>query len=294
MQTINACLTLGAGVSCFVMRSGARIGSAAALIVAVVLLIQATPASAGSYHYVLSSSSSIASVCNSCAVAPAAPEKLQGSFDVTMLPMSSESNVAAVTNFTASSRGFAISGNGFLQRLGGDRQAMVLDARVNGEKLLFTSGRRQHAGARDLVIILSSPRNAPQTYILVLSASPVDDPPVDTDGDGVADERDNCPRVPNSNQTDSDGDGVGDACDECPDTSAGSPVTATGCSIEQLCPCDAPQPDTQWNSQGDYLRCVARATRTLRRTGQLTRAESLRILRRAARSGCGRTVVALR
>ena len=44
---------------------------------------------------------------------------------------------------------------------------------------------------------------------------PSDDPPdpVDSDGDGVADDSDNCPLVANANQEDSDGDGIGDACD---------------------------------------------------------------------------------
>jgi alpha-mannosidase len=36
----------------------------------------------------------------------------------------------------------------------------------------------------------------------------------DSDGDGVADDTDNCVSTPNPNQTDSDGDGIGDAC-EC-------------------------------------------------------------------------------
>ncbi len=38
----------------------------------------------------------------------------------------------------------------------------------------------------------------------------------DTDFDVVNDFCDNCPGVPNNDQTDSDGDGAGDACDPCP------------------------------------------------------------------------------
>lgn len=40
----------------------------------------------------------------------------------------------------------------------------------------------------------------------------------DWDGDGVANDQDNCPCVSNPNQQDSDGDGVGDACDNCKNT----------------------------------------------------------------------------
>jgi hypothetical protein len=40
--------------------------------------------------------------------------------------------------------------------------------------------------------------------------------PNDRDGDGVANDRDNCPDVANPDQKDTDGDGVGDACDNCP------------------------------------------------------------------------------
>ncbi len=43
------------------------------------------------------------------------------------------------------------------------------------------------------------------------------DPALDSDGDGYADEDDNCPTIANSDQIDSDGDGVGDACDFIPD-----------------------------------------------------------------------------
>lgn len=38
-------------------------------------------------------------------------------------------------------------------------------------------------------------------------------PPPDLDGDGIADDVDNCPTTPNPDQADTDGGGVGDACD---------------------------------------------------------------------------------
>ncbi|MBI4695939.1 MAG: thrombospondin type 3 repeat-containing protein [Gammaproteobacteria bacterium] len=36
---------------------------------------------------------------------------------------------------------------------------------------------------------------------------------VDTDGDGINDYQDNCPKIANANQSDTDGDGAGDVCD---------------------------------------------------------------------------------
>jgi hypothetical protein len=39
-------------------------------------------------------------------------------------------------------------------------------------------------------------------------------PPVDSDGDGVPDDEDNCPLLANADQTDTDVDGVGDGCDD--------------------------------------------------------------------------------
>lgn len=41
-------------------------------------------------------------------------------------------------------------------------------------------------------------------------------PEEDSDHDGVPDSTDNCPTVPNPDQSDADGDGIGDACDICP------------------------------------------------------------------------------
>jgi hypothetical protein len=271
----------------------ARRLTGALLLSSCCLLLWSAAASAGTRHYVLNSGSSLTSLCNTCGEAPGAPEPLTGSFDVTVMPVSSGSVVAAVTAVNLSGARHTLGGHGFLQHIGSDRQAMVLEAQVNGERVLFTSGRRQHAADGAITIILSSPRTGTHTYVLVLSASPVNEQPTDTDSDGVPDAQDNCPTIANSNQTDSDGDGVGDACDQCPDTTGGL-VTPQGCSIAQLCPCEGPASGQQWENQTAYLRCVARATRTFRRNGQMSRAESLRVLRRASRAGCGRTVIAMR
>lgn len=66
-------------------------------------------------------------------------------------------------------------------------------------------------------------------------------PPTDSDGDGVYDDRDQCPNTPFGTRVDSfgcpvpvdsDGDGVIDDRDQCPNTPPGDPVDGDGCTIE--------------------------------------------------------------
>ncbi len=47
-----------------------------------------------------------------------------------------------------------------------------------------------------------------------VSFSPISES--DADGDNIPDHTDNCPKIPNQDQTDSDSDGIGDVCDNCP------------------------------------------------------------------------------
>ena len=56
---------------------------------------------------------------------------------------------------------------------------------------------------------------------------------VDTDEDGVVDQRDNCPSVVNELQEDRDGDRSGDACDQCPLTAPTRDRDADG--IDDAC-----------------------------------------------------------
>jgi len=60
-------------------------------------------------------------------------------------------------------------------------------------------------------VCLAFRASTPGDFIRVLTSfSPLGE---DTDEDGILDGNDNCPDIPNADQTDSDGNGVGDACD---------------------------------------------------------------------------------
>lgn len=57
----------------------------------------------------------------------------------------------------------------------------------------------------------------------------------DADGDGKADDQDNCPYASNANQADSDSDGVGDACDNCNSTSNVQQLDSDGDRVGDDC-----------------------------------------------------------
>ena len=97
----------------------------------------------------------------------------------------------------------------------------------------------------------------------VLGSILCDNPPADSDGDGVTDDVDECPDTPAEAHgmvdevgcpLDSDGDGVPDYLDLCPDTPEGVTVDESGCPIDSdgdgftddvdACP-DEPAPDSE-------------------------------------------------
>lgn len=61
-------------------------------------------------------------------------------------------------------------------------------------------------------------------------------PIIDTDGDGIPDVHDNCPLVPNPDQTDSNGNGIGDACDTTGPVNHDPVCSAATSSITKLWP----------------------------------------------------------
>jgi len=123
--------------------------------------------------------------------------------------------------------------------------------------------------------------------------------PPDEDDDGVLDEDDNCPDVPNANQADADNDGLGDACDDNPDSDldddgvvdadddcANTPdnaiVNDQGCSIAQLCPCAGP-----WKNHAAYVKCVETTAQNFENDSLITDAQRRSIASQAKRSKCG-------
>ncbi|MFL5760889.1 MAG: thrombospondin type 3 repeat-containing protein [Thermomicrobiales bacterium] len=95
--------------------------------------------------------------------------------------------------------------------------------------------------------------------------------PPDADGDGVADDVDNCPNVANADQADADGDGVGDACapappppdadgdgvsddlDNCPTVANTEQANTYGDAAGDACEAPLPPPDADGDGVADAV-----------------------------------------
>lgn len=266
-------------------------GRALALLALIGVVFEAPSAAAQTLTYVLRPGSSIAGRCRQCDTPPRPPEPLTGSFDVTPLPLNGVRGVAAITNLKLHSATFALSGNGFLQQVGAQGDALAVEVHFDDKSLLFTSGKSHLVSDRGIRAVMTSHLGR-DSYVLVLSASPLDDGERDADHDGVPNTSDNCPTMPNADQLDDDEDGIGNPCDACSAGGEGGPVTREGCRVDQLCPCHVDRAGSAWEDQASYLRCVAAGIRTIRRSGDLSRSDAVKMLRRAGRSSCGRTIIA--
>jgi len=88
-----------------------------------------------------------------------------------------------------------------------------------------------------------------------------------------------CPQTPNS---DCDGDGVPDKQDVCLNTPPGAVVDASGCSIEQLVPCDGP-----WKNHHEYVKAVKEAAKRFSKERLIPKEEEKLIVKDAEKSNCG-------
>lgn len=262
-------------------------------LLAVGLAMLASPVRAQTARYILTSESRLTTICPGCDPSRFDSRAIVGSFAVSALP-GSPYGVAAVTNIDWRGGAQAITGSGFVQLFPDGRMAVVLDARVNGVPVLLTSGRRQASSASEIRLRLTSARGEQAGFAVTLVAALGRADAADADGDGLADPSDSRPALANPDQADDDGDGVGNACDACPDTTAASPVLASGCAIEQACPCDGPSADEEWADQHAYVQCVARTLKDMRHADLLGKDEIRLRLQDAVRSGCGRRVLAMR
>jgi hypothetical protein len=75
---------------------------------------------------------------------------------------------------------------------------------------------RRWLGLIDEVALFDRALSPPEIRAIFDAGSAGKCKPVDQDGDGIFDSRDNCPLTPNPSQEDADGDGAGDVCDNCP------------------------------------------------------------------------------
>jgi hypothetical protein len=89
--------------------------------------------------------------------------------------------------------------------------------------------------------------------------------------------------------TDADADGVPDSVDQCADTPAGSIINASGCSIDQLVPCEGPISGGTWKNHGQYVSAVAHVTNTFKKQHLISGREKGQIVSSAARSDCGKS-----
>ncbi|MCA9546559.1 MAG: hypothetical protein KC613_19275 [Myxococcales bacterium] len=71
-----------------------------------------------------------------------------------------------------------------------------------------------------------------QAYAILILARSVGGGCIDSDGDGICDDEDNCVDVPNPDQGDGDGDGIGDACDD--DPVPGHDVCCMVCGVDVI------------------------------------------------------------
>ena len=87
---------------------------------------------------------------------------------------------------------------------------------------------------------------------------------------------------------DADRDGVQDAVDLCESTLSGSVVDASGCSVQQHCPCEADWSGADWKNHGQMVACRSSVAEIFVSEGLLTDDEKDGVVGEAAKTSCGK------
>jgi hypothetical protein len=100
-----------------------------------------------------------------------------------------------------------------------------------------------------------------QAYALLVLQRSIGGGCIDSDGDGVCDDEDNCVNTPNPDQADRDGDGVGDVCDNCPDVPNPDQADSNGDGIGDACSAQVAVCDVEPDGDIDKLdlRAISRS-----------------------------------
>lgn len=105
---------------------------------------------------------------------------------------------------------------------------------VNGKTICSTQEGQLQSLPLDNCIDVINPMQDDTDGDLLGDACDADD-----DGDGLADEDDNCPLVQNIDQSDQDGDGIGDVCDSCPEQFNEDQRDIDGDGLGDICDADS-------------------------------------------------------
>jgi hypothetical protein len=87
-----------------------------------------------------------------------------------------------------------------------------------------------------------------------------------------------CPLTP---EGDCDNDGVPNSRDYCPTTAPQAAVDASGCSIDELVPCNGP-----WKDHKEYVKAFRETAMRFWKNGRITVAQRNDLIKRAERSDC--------
>jgi len=92
--------------------------------------------------------------------------------------------------------------------------------------------------------------------------------------------------LPTITGLDSDGDGVPNESDQCPETPEGTVVDSQGCSIMQNCPCEGPRAGGVYKNKNGYKKCVKQQGKRFMKSGLITKQERKIIIKSTKTTPC--------